>query len=353
MTLRVLHIVPDSVNRPDLFYLGTTKDIECRREYFRARGMVVQERAVIRRDDKMRDQLAASPWVSPIDIIFWDVPGFYPRSVAFLLEREPRARLLVRSFNAEVPHRLDYARVTPGWRAKGEFLRQAAAFFFYDRWLGRVAQAVLPISDWDAGYWRRMSARARVAPVPYFLPDLYERRLPRGSKENLCVCVGSVRPGVFIDDATWQFISMVDGLKGKIPDWRFAVTSSRFSLRVKGRVEFWGFDESPFRFLSAARALALLSPLGRGFKTKILDAIAAGAAALVPPDLFRRMPEELKPFCRVVRRGVPADLARALETLPVGTRGSPNEDLRRRAFTALDRVFETVPQSERIPVMVG
>ena len=54
-----------------------------------------------------------------------------------------------------------------------------------------------------------------------------------------------------------------------------ALTVAVHQLIVKDDIEKLGFVEDPMALLAGARAVAVLSELGYGVKTKILDAIAA------------------------------------------------------------------------------
>jgi hypothetical protein len=122
--------------------------------------------------------------------------------------------------------------------------------------------------------------------------------------------------------------------------WNHAIAST---LHIPADIEQLGFIEDPMAVLAQARAVAVLSDFGYGFKTKILDAIAARCWVLVPPALHRRLPPEVHPYCIVVTRvddpkAVRAALEQALEPLPDG---DPNAALRARAFAALDALMES------------
>ena len=133
--------------------------------------------------------------------------------------------------------------------------------------------------------------------------------------------------------------------------WRFALTGStrvadrwkavtETHVRVDERIERLGYLEDPFELLGRARAVALLSDLGFGFKTKILDAIESGCWVLTTRRLRRRLPEEVRPWCLEVDpdcgHSFRAALDRALQPVPGG---QPNAELRKRAFQVLDDVM--------------
>ncbi len=98
-------------------------------------------------------------------------------------------------------------------------------------------------------------------------------------------------------------------------------------------------DDLPGQLRRSA-AVAVLSDLGRGFKTKILESIVCGAWVLVTPRLRARLPEQVQPFCVPVDANDSGSVRRALETLrskpsPV----DPNPSLKATAYAALDRFF--------------
>ena len=127
--------------------------------------------------------------------------------------------------------------------------------------------------------------------------------------------------------------------------WRFDAVGD-VSREISGHPSFTaavrrlGVVDDLVAELCDASAVAVLSDYGRGFKTKILDAILCGCWVLASPRLVARLPDEVRPFCIAVD---PTDdaaardaLARSLVPPPTGT---PNSSLRTQAFEALDRFF--------------
>src|SRR3546814_11076778 len=86
--------------------------------------------------------------------------------------------------------------------------------------------------------------------------------------------------------------------------------------------------------------MARLSPLGYGFKTKIMDAVTAGAFTLLPGSLMRRVPEELRPYCIPVDTSDPASFVEALGRSPRASHAAtPHALLPRTPSTALAGIF--------------
>jgi hypothetical protein len=86
-----------------------------------------------------------------------------------------------------------------------------------------------------------------------------------------------------------------------------------------------------------ARAVTILSDLGMGFKTKILEAIMAGCWVIVTPDVFARLPEAVRPWCKTARPDSAEDFRQAISGCAgPPPAGHPNAELRAAAFRALD-----------------
>ena len=101
-----------------------------------------------------------------------------------------------------------------------------------------------------------------------------------------------------------------------------------------------GVLDSPFEVIHRARAVAILSDYGRGFKTKIIEAIHARAYVLVTPSLLKRLPREVLPYCISVRKNSEEDFQRALDRcMEPYPGGDPNSAFRARAFEAMSGIF--------------
>jgi hypothetical protein len=145
-------------------------------------------------------------------------------------------------------------------------------------------------------------------------------------------------------DAGRNAVELVNALSADVAaEWDFRITGNLKPpdvLGPLGRLKATGLLASPLPLLAEARAVAILSDLGMGFKTKILEAILAGCWVLVTEDVHRRLPEAVRPWCLVVDPHSPARFAETLQQCagppPVG---DPNALLREEAFRGLDRVF--------------
>lgn len=340
---RILHVFQDTVLDPRYRFLGSTKDIRGRTEYFAARGWRYTEIVAQRRSDgHVLSQLRHLP-LEEFGAAIFEL-ALYPRSMAYLRRHAPHVVRLFRPGNAQLLHQLD------GMRARRDFHHPVpwmwlAQRTLYDLLCGRLAHAVLSITEWEARhYWRWIVPADRVRFLPYFLPAAYGHSLHAAeNKERLCVCVTTAIAGTaFVKHAAGTFVRAVEALNGEYRDWRFAITGdlTGYPLRLPERIEATGFVDDINALLARARAMALLSDLGYGFKTKILDAVAHRCRVLVTGGLYRRLPAGFRPYLVVVDPAAPGSLRQALEqSLEPFPSADLNAALRRSAYGVLDEAL--------------
>lgn len=338
--LRLLLLVPETSESTSIAHHGSSKDVACLEHYLETRHVDFTREVLPRQTRRLLARLDDIP-VTSFDVIIMSLPGSHPRALLRLRRAAPHALILFRAHNAEFPHRLDWMAGTNGFRAKAWLAVRAVRALLGDLvtvWI--ASDRVLAISEDDAQrYWMRMGRPGRIVVFPYF--DIRQTARVRESKSPLCVGLGAVLRNPIIDDATTNFFRLVGQLQGRLPEWRFACTGEMDPrAEVPGRVQPLGLLDSPHALLDGAKAVAVLTDLGRGFKTKILDAVMAGCWVLVTPKLYLRLPDPVKPFCRVVDPASVEDFATTLaECERTSPDGRANEALRRRAFEALDVVL--------------
>ena len=334
-------------------FLGTTKDYTGRTEYFESRGIgfdAIANRKAHTRPAKADRRLLET--LHGLDLRGYDAAilehTLFPRSLRYLQERGV-PRLLTRAVNAEFYQRLHYAAGTlRNLGHAGEAFRELRNAFRYlalDRACVRRS-TVISINDWDTrNYWNHLARGARAVTVPYFLPLRYEEKIPAPvGKRDACVCLMSTTVGTapFLISAARAFTTLVEGLGRRHAGWEFLMTGEPLPGEAGpgDRIRPTGFLDSPFDALVEARAVALLSSYGFGFKTKILDAICCGCWVLLPRALHARLPDEVKRCCLVVDPRSPDSFADALDRSrePPPTAGV-NACLREAAFASLDRVL--------------
>lgn len=356
--MRVLHIVPFIYYEKGYEFLGSTKDIDGRRQYLWQCGAPFDTFSHLKNQFRLADELS-----------FFDLPSYTHiivdlsvrvEDLAYLRKRWPAAKLVVRSHNPEVTHRLDHIRAAQRFALpfaeRKPVLANLAVFFRRERGVAKFADAVLHIETRNtAWYWRALGFRGEVLTTPYFTSDCYLKAIPKGRlRKKQIVCVSSSHPGLLTADMLANFHRAAYRLEGRRPDWAFFATGDPPATigrqDISPRVRHLGFVADILSLLTDSFAVAVTSDLGRGFKTKILEAIMCGAWVIVPPGLMRRMPEVLKSYCAVIDPKRPGDsLDRAIEELSgrEWPKGDPNTALREEAYQALDAAIFGRPETKR------
>jgi hypothetical protein len=358
--IRILHLVPNSYSAPDFKYHGSTKDIETRVEYFHERGIGYDQFHHRKNRDKLSETLG---WLQDLpDYTHVLVDGAHSRAdLEFLRRRFPNARHILRSHNNELEHRKDTQRAT--WAARpyhAEPERHAQdvidakmnirVFFERDRAAAEYADVILSIQTDKSTerYWRRAGLKGEVLSQPYYLSKEYlaeiEREIGgRGEKRrNMVLCVTSSHPGALTYHSLMRFHKAVTGIGQRRPDWRFRATGRSFWMKnhpeLSQRVKHLGLIDDLMGTLCEAKATAVLSDLGRGFKTKILEAILCKTWVLVTPLLFKRLPVEVQPYCIIVDPEAPLGMDEAIDRIErrQWPESDVNADLKKAAYAALD-----------------
>jgi len=344
----VLHVVPDSVGNAAKPFVGSTKDVRGRTEYFAERGVEVREYLSAGRSDAELLAHLQTLDLSDCDAVLFEYET-YLESMTYLRQAYPHVLRLVRAHNANFLHQIDnfLGRQRMGDPVKSASdIRVAWERFDQDVRCAELADVILAITDWEAvHYWTPLAGAGRVVSVPYFLPNTFDFSLPRPKERKFCVCFmgtgGTMTPLLY--DAARNTIDLVAAAGSALEDWEFAITGQLKPATILdplGRVRATGLLPSPIPVLQEARAVTLLSDLGMGFKTKILEAISAGCWVLVTPDVWDRLPEAVRPWCKAVRKDDVAGFVFAIRACELDPPvGDPNAALRAQAFSALDRVF--------------
>ena len=354
--MRVLHLVPRTFLDRKFLYLGSTKDIASRVQYFDDRSLRYDLVGHWNSADAVIQSLTAIKIGNYSHILI--EKGNHSSVFQHVRKEAPRCKIFYRAHNAEIPHRLDYVRAylrpvcRHGTSSLYGLLKNIGVYGSRDITAAHRADQVFSICEWDTeNYWHYLAGKRKAATVPFFLTRDYLtaiRQRHRKGKTRLCVVLGSTRPGPLIENELNQFFRLLqhnDLQRFQNTGWRFVVTGvgtqgtpSDRSFRELG-VRRRNFD-SPYEMLGRARAALFLSDYGRGFKTKILEAIMCGAFVICPAGLYRRLPQEVKPYGIVVDPSSPESLVNALDrTIDGLPDGRPNAVLQAQAYRALDQHF--------------
>lgn len=353
--MKILHIVPESAIQPQFQYSGSTKDILGRLEYFNSRALDFDQLAVKRSDEFLLEKLK-SVNIKQYSSFIIEFP-LYPKSIEFIRAMNPEARIFTRSINAELYHKVHLfllnvkreMRIGTGFikamQKHWPILKKLRLKFKLDYKSGNRSDVLLSITEWETKFYWRYLVGKKVRTIPYYLPEKYaqEIRSVQANKENVCVSLMGVKvnQGSFLEDSFNHFAYLVNALKSDMKDWSFKVTGKLpDTIQLPARIEPTGLLDSPYPIIASSRAIAILSPFGMGFKTKILESILAGSYVLLPSALIRRLPEVLKPFCIPVALHSVASFKQALaQCVTPFPEYDPNLILKEAAFCALDELL--------------
>lgn len=339
-----VHAIPDYINTKE-YGAGNWKAVEANRILCRGLGIPVETVAFSgAAPTSLLSSLTPDTRHLLIEYSLW------PDLQATVKQRYPRLNVHVRTHNAEAYHylhrnirrRLDYAQPRL-WRKFGALLVRDAAS-------RRRADSLLGISAWDnANYWRWLPGAARVEYMPYFSPwpMLRPQVEPRAWEQRRPAVVsmgGNFDPSGLMNVENFNILA--DRLAAESAErWSFQLTWwSQWHEkvpRVSREIEILRQCDEPWDLLCEVRALAVLTHLGFGFKTTIVDGLAAGCHVIVHPKLAGRLPKDIVEHCIVCDPANDADMSRVAHLLARPPRSTHlNECLRDQAETALRTAIE-------------
>jgi hypothetical protein len=327
----VLHIAPGHVDvRPGQ---GSHKDVAARKLHLEQ--VAASYRYCNVNGDQPSQLEATLADFSPSHVLV--EYSYFPRIVRMLRRRYPQARIAIRAHNIEpLQH---WTLAGPGERdLLLPFLRCAYVtlrLFLADLQVGWMADRILLISPVEQRtYWRWPGCRARASWLPYLPPPEFIDGGAR-SERDVIACLPGATESVRTQDLVRQFSTFAERAKSAGWPETFVATGDlrTWDVHLSPAVTQTGHVDDLGAFYRKIAAVAILSPLGFGFKTTIGDAIASGAAVLAHPKIWQDLPEELKPYAVPVSSLDAAELMEAhaqLLRIPASS----------GAMAALNRRFE-------------
>ena len=276
----------------------------------------------------------------------------WPQRVQALSAIAPNARLHARAHNAEALQH--FVRSSRGWRPTRGVARTlygTARLLWQDALCRRRCDSILGISAWDnRHYWNWFPGGATVVDVPYFspwpslLPDVKPLPWDTRDKRVLCLAGASDTIGRAARNG-FATLARRFAADDRLRHWQFEMSAGSHSAlemaAPDGPVRVLNHIENPWALLCRTACVAVLTPLGYGFKTTILDALAAGCHTIVHPQLLPKLPEPVRRACIGVDPATP-DATGAwtmhLDTAPVYDPGI-NREMREIAGVALRGVL--------------
>src|SRR3989344_4908544 len=95
----ILHVVPSLINDPRHLFLGVTKDIRGRTEYFQNRKIKYRELVVLNKSDNYLLNKLQNLNLKRCSAVILEYP-LYPKSLIFLKKNYPHLKLITRAHNA-------------------------------------------------------------------------------------------------------------------------------------------------------------------------------------------------------------------------------------------------------------
>jgi len=289
-----LHFIParDLANR----HHGTYKDVISRVQWLQKRFQDYRQIAI--HDDDPAEVDAALAGGESLEAALVEY-SYYSKIVKRLKQKAPNVRVAVRAINLEPLQHFD----NTGWRCRRGpiwVLYGMARLLCHDVTVKRYADVILSINEWENRvYWNRLPGRARIEWLPYRCPDhlVPENPLPYAER-NIIACLPTSQKNRKSWDLVTRFQVFATAMKRAGSQDQFVITGNLrdWNLPDCPAAEQIGLVEDLAGFMGSCKAVALLSPLGYGFKTTIADALAAGAQVVAHPGLIRRCPDAIRPY---------------------------------------------------------
>ncbi len=343
----IVHAVPSFINAYE-YGAGNWKAVEANRLALQRAGLPSRE--VGFDGDK---PATAIPQVPPDSRHLLIEYSAFPDLLIQLKRTHPPLRLHVRTHNAE-PYQHFHRATGNGLRdyANPRLWAKCLRLLWRDVRCRQAADTLLGISEWDnANYWRGLPGKALIRYLPYYSPWPYLRSgvepQPWDLRKQAVVSLGgNFDPSGMANVRNLNTIAT--RLSQAVPNrWSFALTWwSQWHEqvpKVSAHVEVLRDCREPWDLLCQVRALAVLTPLGFGLKTTVVDGLAAGCHVIVHSQLAKRLPHRVRQLCLICDPSRDEDLVRLVDSLSTPPRShNLNQQLR---DTAVDMFRSTFASS--------
>jgi hypothetical protein len=148
----ILHVVPDSITDRRKAFIGSTKDVMGRAEYFANRAHRVRQFVSVHRSDEAALAMLRTADLTDCHTVLFEFE-MYVRSLDFLRQNHPHIRRVVRAYNANLPHFVDQFRGQLRMIRAGQATDLALGTSTIHRALGRFRQ------DCACATWRMPCSR--------------------------------------------------------------------------------------------------------------------------------------------------------------------------------------------------
>jgi hypothetical protein len=316
---KLLHVVPNFINQKE-YGAGNWKAVEANGIALRRAGIPFEK---IEFDPDNATQILEQ-MRSGIASLLMEY-SWWPEFLEKLKTQHPGVKLVIRTHNAEayqyfhrkiIGSRREYVNLTK-WHQLIRLARRDA----HSR---RVADMLLGISEWDnRNYWRWLRGKASIQYLPYYSPWPYLRPdvkvQPWNLRQHTIVSMG----GNFDPSGVANFtnFNMLAMKLARVQNEKWSCLLTWWSQwhqkvpKVSEEIEIVRECQEPWDLLCQSRAMAVLTPLGFGFKTTVVDGLAAGCHVIIHPKLADRLPQQVKQLCLICDPSREQDIVKLADSL--------------------------------------
>ena len=274
----------------------------------------------------------------------------WPELLVKLRSEHPQVKIVVRTHNAEAYHYFHRKIIVSGREYVSlKHWRRLLQLAWRDTNCRRAADTLLGISEWDnMNYWRWLRGKANIRYLPYYSPWPYLRPdvniQPWNLRSRTIISMGgNFDPSGMANVA--NFDRLTAGLSRMMDEkWSYLLTWwsqwHRNVPRVGEGIEIVRECREPWDLLCQSRALAVLTPLGFGFKTTVVDGLAAGCHVIIHPKLADRLPRQVKELCLICDPSRDQDIIGLADSLSIPPKPhSLNRQLREMVIADFQSMF--------------
>ena len=291
----ILMLVPKDYEDKSLHQGGSTKDITSLIQEIRSSGKNVKtitlSRSFLGAVYHFYLNTALLQEIRSSSSIIVSIPGQSGILLSWLA-LQTKSRMIFRSHNAELLHRLDWFRVEKSLQNKVRALKKMTFGFIGDFLASLFADEIWSISDYEvARYWKKIFffSASKIHFFPYFPPQKSILEIDQDINPDYVSIIGAASKGTAIS----------------LPSEIFCVQGNRIkhiceSLNLKlisfGSDSFFEFCHVNFgyvpeveKIIENTKVVLIPSSFGGGFKTKIGDAIINNQNVIVESTLQKKL----------------------------------------------------------------
>jgi len=288
----VLHVISRQIL--DNKYHGAYKDVISRVHFLQNNDMVVYQSCIpeeLKNQQQFRILLKKKTHV----LIEYTYHGTLAMAIR---KHDPTIAIAVRSHNIEPLQHLDnygwWPEKGPLWMFYG-----MSRLFLQDLKSKKFSTAFFSINSWENEvYWNLLpGGRSKVKWLPYYCPDhMIKDQVCSNLNRKRIACVPTSQKNRKSLEMVNKFLKFVQTMKGNGSKYEFVITGKidKWELPKSSYVKMTGFIDDLPSFLNQCKAVAMLSPLGFGLKTTMVDALASGVGVIAHPDLLKRCPDSVR-----------------------------------------------------------